>query len=74
MLELYTWIVTLASIIGAYLNAKGKVSGFYFWLPANISWAIIDIKHHVWAQAVLFAYYAVICVIGIYTWRKKGIK
>jgi len=68
------WIVTIASIIGAYLNAKGKISGFYFWLPANIAWIIIDIQHSLYAQAALFTYYSIICIIGIITWRRKGIK
>ena len=65
-----TWIMSALSIIGAVLNAKGKVSGFYFWIVANLAWVAYDISIGLYSQAVLFAVYTVISAWGIYQWRK----
>lgn len=32
------WILSFLSIIGATLNAFGKIEGFYFWIVANVGW------------------------------------
>jgi len=70
MFELFTWIITGLSIIGVILNAKKKVSGFYFWMIANFSWIIIDLHKEVYAQAMLFGFYFIMCFYGVYEWKR----
>ena len=69
-----SWIFTALSVLGAYLNARGKIAGFYVWIPANIAWIVYDWIIGEPAQSVLFMVYLVICLIGIRTWRRKGIR
>jgi nicotinamide riboside transporter PnuC len=64
------WGITLVSVLGAVLNAKKSIVGFYIWVPANIAWVIYNTYNHQYAQAVLFVVYTVITVWGIIQWRK----
>ena len=72
MFDIFTWFVTFLSIIGVVLNAQQKISGFYFWMFANLSWVLIDIHKGIYAQAGLFLFYFIMCFYGIYSWRKKA--
>lgn len=65
-----TWIITTLSIIGVILNAQKKTSGFYFWMATNAAWVIIDLRAGIYAQAVLFGFYFVMCIYGIREWSK----
>ena len=67
------WKIKVMGIIGAILNAKGKVSGFYFWIPMNIGWIILFVFKSEFAPSVLFAVYTVISVMGIITWKKNNV-
>jgi len=69
--EIFTWFITSLSIIGVILNAQKKISGFYFWIPANLSWILIDLHKGIYAQAGLFSFYFIMCFYGIYSWQKK---
>ena len=71
MFELFTWIITGLSIIGVILNAQKKISGFYFWIIANLSWVVIDFHKELYSQSVLFLFYSIMCFYGIYKWRKN---
>ncbi|MDX9788943.1 MAG: nicotinamide mononucleotide transporter [Desulfobacterales bacterium] len=66
------WVVTALSIIGAILNARCKVSGFYFWTIANLSWVVIDFNRGPHAQAALFLFYFATCLYGIYSWKNRS--
>lgn len=68
-----SWIFTAASLTGAIFNARGKILGFYIWIPANIAWAIYDWYIGELAQSFLFIIYTVITCFGVYQWRKKKI-
>lgn len=68
---IFTWILTALSMIGVVLNARKKVSGFYFWWFANVGWVAINLRNEQWAQAVLFGFYAVACLYGILKWEKR---
>ena len=71
-MELFTWLVTLTSVIGVVLNAQKKVCGFYFWMFANASWIVIDINKGIYAQAALFAFYFAMCFYGVWSWGKEA--
>lgn len=65
-----TWLLTILSLTGVVLNIKKRRAGFYFWLPANIGWAIIAFRAHLPALGVLWVVYAGLAVWGIIEWRQ----
>ncbi len=66
-----SWTITAFSVIGAILNAKGRIEGFYVWIAANTGWIVYNIINDEYALAALFAVYTIICVYGIRHWRKS---
>ena len=66
-----TWLITLASLTGAFFNARKSIVGFYIWIVANLSWVVYDLWINEYSQAVLFLAYTGITIYGIITWRKK---
>jgi nicotinamide riboside transporter PnuC len=71
VLTVVSWIITSVSLLGAVLNAKKSIVGFYIWIPANLAWVGYDIYIGQYAQAVLFIVYTAISTWGIYQWRKQ---
>lgn len=69
-MTLFIWALTALSIIGVVLNARKKISGFYFWAVANVFWAVVNALQGQHAQAVLFGFYFVASVYGIWVWKK----
>ena len=65
------FILTVLSLLGAVLNAKGRISGFYIWIVANVGWVIVDLSHGLYSQAILFAVYTMISVYGIIQWSRR---
>jgi len=68
---LISWILTVISVIGAILNARKSIWGFYIWLPVNVAWIVYNFKIGQPGQAVLFLVYTVISTWGIIQWRKR---
>jgi len=65
-------IATILSIIGNLYIIKKKWIGHLLWFIGNIFWGILAIKYKLYFMAGLqFIFYNVLCVIGIYKWRKK---
>ena len=71
MLIAVSWIITSVSVLGAVLNARKDIKGFYIWLGANTGWIAYNIVIGEYALAVLFVVYNVICVYGIRQWRRS---
>ena len=71
-METITWVLTASCILGAVLNAKKNIVGFYIWLPTNLAWAAVAWYNNLPAQSVLFIVYTVISIIGIINWRKTN--
>lgn len=71
-MTLITWILTVLSIIGVILNTRKKVSGFYFWGITNICWMIINADQGQNAQAVLFGFYFLMSLYGVWAWGKDA--
>lgn len=71
-MTLFTWLLTALSMIGVVLNARKKVSGFYFWGITNICWMIINADQGQHAQAVLFGFYTVMSLYGMWAWCRDG--
>ena len=63
------WTATFLGILGAILNAKliidGFYASFYVWILANVFWVMFAVKHKHWGLLVLSIVYAVINVFAI---------
>lgn len=71
MIELLTWVVTVASLVGTVLNIKKRRECFAVWLVTNAAWTAYDGYIGAYAQAVLFAVYTVLAVWGLLEWRNE---
>jgi len=65
-----TWLFSAISIIGAILNARKRVEGFYIWVVGNMCWVVYDAIIGEYAQSFLFLFFTGISVYGILQWRK----
>ena len=66
-----TWAATSIAILGSILNSSKRIEGFYFWLASNSLYVYINLKLGIPAQAVLFLFNILICVMGVLQWKKK---
>lgn len=66
----WTWVLTVASIVGVILNIKKRRACFYVWAVTNAAWAIVDFWKGLPAQGVLFSVYFVLALYGLWEWRK----
>ncbi len=76
-----TWIVTILSLIGVWLNIKKKKICFKIWAVTNFFWATYNyyVAYHtnekgLYAQAALFTIYFLLALYGIYEWRKTNME
>lgn len=74
IIEIISYIITAASIIGTIANAYQKRWCFIVWLFTNSFWLVYDIIIGAYSQAILYAVYVVLAVIGLKKWTKKGQK
>jgi len=70
----WTWLITIASIIGTVANIYKKQWCFWIWLFTNGLWMIVDLKAGLYAQAFLFGVYLLLAVWGLYQWSKEKVK
>lgn len=71
MIEILTWILAVASLIGTWLNIKKVSICFAIWLVTNASWTIYDFYIGAYAQSALFLSYTILAAYGLYEWRYK---
>ena len=62
----------LASYVGAEMNARMRVEGFYVWLLANVTLFAVHVSAGLWALALLDLLYLRINLTGIRRWRRAG--
>ena len=72
MIQILSWVFAVIAIVGAVLNARQSIKGFYLWLVSNTGFIVINFLIGMPAQATLFIVYNIITVYGIYQWRKTG--
>ena len=70
-MTVFTWMLTILSIIGVVLNAYQDRRCFYLWMVTNTSWAAVDFHKGIYAQGVMFSLYTLLAVWGLYKWRHK---
>lgn len=68
----YTWLITIAAIIGTVANIYKKQWCFIIWLVTNFLWMAIDAAAGLYSQAALFAVYLLLSVWGLYQWSSGG--
>jgi hypothetical protein len=65
------WLVSLAALVGVWLNVRKQVACFYIWSVTNAVWTYADWIHGLHAQAALQAAYFALSIWGIVRWRKE---
>ena len=65
-----TWVLSIVSIIGTWLNAKKLRCCFIIWIACNTGWFIWDIYNNVYSRAALDMVQTAFCILGLYEWRK----
>lgn len=66
----WTWLITVASIIGVIANIYKKRWCFGVWLVTNFLWMVIDFSKGLYSQSFLFFVYFCLSVWGLIQWRK----
>lgn len=64
-----TWLLASASLIGVVLNIKRQRACFAVWLATNATWAVVDLRAGLPAQAALMAVYCGLAVYGWCAWK-----
>lgn len=62
----------LLSIIGAVLNAKKHISGFYIWIASDILWMVYGAMIEEITLIINFFVFGLIAVYGIKNWGNKN--
>jgi len=71
----YTWIFTIASIVGAAANACQKRWGFILWFITNGFWCFYDWRLGLYSQSLLYLVFCIISIVGFIYWKgskKRG--
>jgi len=63
-----TWILSILSIVGTWLNARKLRCCFYLWIGCNMGWLVWDIVNTLYSRALLDIVQTVFCVYGIIRW------
>ena len=72
MIEIFTWILTVLSVVGTILNIKKRRSCFFIWTMTSTSWMIYDYSIGAYAQSTLFAVYTGLAIWGIIQWGRHS--
>jgi nicotinamide riboside transporter PnuC len=72
MIHYLTWGVAVLSLAATIANIHKRRWCFAVWFATNATWAIVDAKSGIHAQAALQAIYAGLSVWGWLTWGKKA--
>jgi len=71
-------VALILSIVGAILNARKKIIGFYIWTLSNVFWISLNVhlyfqgNSEVISQIIMFVIYTILNFYGIYKWKKMG--
>ena len=65
-MEKLLYLVTFLSILGAYLNSKNNVLGFYIWIFTNSIFAANNLFIGEYAQTLLFSVFILTSINGVF--------
>lgn len=70
IIQILSFIAAAGGMIGAYLNANLKISGWVMWFIGNTLWILIGWYYKNWGMMAQFLVYDIFNVIGFITWSK----
>lgn len=68
-MDKFAFLVTAASIVGTCANSLQKKWCFYVWMVTNAFWCVYNFIAGQYAQALLYMFNFVMCVVGIAKWK-----
>lgn len=64
-------VALVASAVGAEMNARLNIRGFYVWLFSNVVLAVLHAATGLWVLVLLDVYYFQVNVRGILHWSRQ---
>jgi hypothetical protein len=69
----FTIVLSLASIVGGVINARGRIEGFYIWMLGSGIWGALCIfEPSMLGQLPMWLANFVISAYGINSWKKNA--
>jgi len=68
------YLLSAITIVGGLCVARLKIVGYYIYLVNNNLWIVWCIWRGLYGQIPVWIFCNVVSILGIYTWRKRGIK
>lgn len=65
-----TWILTILSLTGSFLNVKKKIACFYLWSIGEVCWFVLDVSNHTYGRAFLDLTQLAFALWGIREWKE----
>ena len=62
-----------AAFTGIWLITKKKVETWYYWIAANIALIYLYFEKHYLFTSCYFSFSLILCLWGLYTWKRKKI-
>jgi len=69
MMEYLSWLIAAVALLGTWLNVQKDKRCFWIWCGTNGFWAAYDAWHGLYAQALLFAAYFILAIVGMVKWK-----
>ncbi|MBC8416946.1 nicotinamide mononucleotide transporter [bacterium] len=69
-IEWLGWIATIILLVGYYLNAKKKISSWYFWFFGNVVMLVYAILIQSYSVAFLSMFLMGMNIYGYLSWRR----
>ena len=70
-MDIIVYIGVAFSMIGTFANVRKKWWCFVFWFVANALLAAHNWEKSDWSQFVLFLFFEVMCIYGVWLWLKE---
>jgi hypothetical protein len=64
----WTFLITIAAIVGVIANIKKKKWCFIIWIFTNAAWCVYDYSIGAYWQSVLFLVYFLLAIWGLIEW------
>lgn len=71
MINIITWILTVISLVGNYLNCRKIRICFIIWILCNIGWMIYDLHGRIYSRALLDLVQTAFSIYGYISWGKR---
>lgn len=66
-----TWVLTIISLIGNFLNCRKLRACFYIWIICNLCWMVYDGIKEQYSRMTLDIIQTVFCGYGLNKWKSK---